>query len=127
MLKIRGPPVLGEATPNTPQTAYEIVGMVRDSKYQTLREDDQPIMYLCLPQESAGNIGRILIRSALDLDRVAASVRTALQEIHPEIRFRFQFSRHRFAIRFCANGWSRRFPDSSERWRRCSRPPDCTA
>jgi predicted permease len=79
-----------EATPNTPQTAYEIVGMVRDSKYQTLREDDQPIMYLCLPQESAANIGRILVRSALDLDRVAASIRTALQEIHPEIRFRFQ-------------------------------------
>ncbi|HEV8146983.1 MAG TPA: FtsX-like permease family protein, partial [Bryobacteraceae bacterium] len=84
-----------EATPSSPQTAYEIVGMVRDSKYQTLREDDQPIMYLCLPQESAGNTsvsitGRILIRSALDLDRVAASVRTVLQEIHPEIRFRFQ-------------------------------------
>jgi ABC-type antimicrobial peptide transport system permease subunit len=64
--------------------------MVRDSKYQSLRDDYQPIMYLCLPQESEANIGRILIRSALDLDRVAASVRTALQEIHPEIRFRFQ-------------------------------------
>ncbi len=64
--------------------------MVRDSKYRTLREEDWPTVYLCLPQETPANIGQVMIRSAMDPDRVAAAVRNTLQDIHPGIGFSIQ-------------------------------------
>ena len=41
-----------EATPDTPETVYEIVGLVKDTKYEDLRESFGPLAYLAKP---AGN------------------------------------------------------------------------
>ena len=40
-----------EQTPSTPETIYEIVGVVGDSKYQNIRETMQPLFYLPLSQD----------------------------------------------------------------------------
>ncbi len=42
-----------EATPTDPETPYEVVGLVRDTKYEDLREESLPIAYLALSQQSA--------------------------------------------------------------------------
>src|SRR5258708_5595231 len=79
-----------EATPATPETAYEIVGLVRNTKYRSLRDGDLPVVFVCRPQASPPNLGNILIRSTLDLDRIAAAVRGVLLDLHPSARFRFR-------------------------------------
>jgi predicted permease len=42
-----------EATPHEPETVFEIVGMVKNSKYRDLREKFVPIVYLCVTQDQA--------------------------------------------------------------------------
>lgn len=40
-----------EAVPNAPETSYEIVGLVRNAKYQHLRQDLVPTVYLARWQD----------------------------------------------------------------------------
>src|SRR5262249_49999652 len=53
-----------EATPTDPETVYEIVGLVRDTKYEDIREEFSPIAFLAKSQDlqPAPN-GLLLIRS----------------------------------------------------------------
>jgi putative ABC transport system permease protein len=80
-----------EASPNTPDTRYEIVGLVRDTKYEDLREEFQPIAYYCDAQnEGAGPGAQVMIRSRLPQGETVAAVKRALNEINPAITVRFQ-------------------------------------
>jgi putative ABC transport system permease protein len=78
-----------EATPTTPQTAYEIVGLVPDTKYLQLSEAPHPTAFLALAQEldppRAG--GMFLLRTAAPLDALAPVVRTTLLAVNPNLRF----------------------------------------
>jgi predicted permease len=79
------------ASPNTPDTRYEIVGLVRDTKYEDLREEFQSIAYYCDAQnEGAGPGAQVLIRSRLPQSETVAAVKRVLNEINPAITVSFQ-------------------------------------
>ena len=80
-----------EASPGSPDTPYEIVGLVRDTKYEDLREEFLPIAYYAAAQDSgAGPGGQVLIRSRLPQAEMVAAVKRALNEINPAITVSFQ-------------------------------------
>jgi predicted permease len=80
-----------EATPGSPNTPYEIVGLVRDTKYRELREEFRPIVYYATAQnDGAGPGGRVLIRSRLPQAAMIAAVKNVLDEINPAITVNFQ-------------------------------------
>ena len=80
-----------EAAPGSPDTLYEIVGFVGDTKYADLREDWRPIVYYAAAQDDgAGAGGTFLIRSRLPQGEVVASVKRVLNEINPAITINFE-------------------------------------
>jgi putative ABC transport system permease protein len=80
-----------EATPGDPDTVYEIVGLVRDTKYEDLREEFVPIAYYAAAQNSGSGPGApVLIRSRLPQAEVVAAVKGVLNEINPAITVSFQ-------------------------------------
>jgi predicted permease len=77
-----------EATPSSPETLYEIVGLVSDAKYRRLQEDPRPVIFMALAQyEPAGRGGTWLVRSTLDGQTLAPAVRDTLQRLDPRLRF----------------------------------------
>lgn len=80
-----------EATPTTPETVYEIVGLVKDTKYEDLRENFGPIAYLANSQEpgTTSTGGQFVIHSNLPPAELTAAVKRALAEINPAISIRF--------------------------------------
>lgn len=53
-----------EATPSTPETQYEVVGLVRNTKYRSLRQAFQPVFFLPYSQDPHPQLGdQLLIRS----------------------------------------------------------------
>ncbi len=80
-----------EATPNDPETLYEIVGLVKDTKYQELREELAPIAFLASSQDPRPTPGgQFLIRSSLPQTEITAAVKHVLSEINPAINISFQ-------------------------------------
>jgi predicted permease len=80
-----------EATPGDPETVYEIVGLVRDTKYGDLREEFVPVAYYAAAQNSGAGPGApVLIRSRLPQAEMVAAVKYVLNEINPAITVSFQ-------------------------------------
>ena len=80
-----------EATPNTPEIAYEIVGLVRNSTYSHLREEPYPLVFLAADQSALSwNGARIVIHSQGPLASTAASVTQAMKEVDPRIAVTFR-------------------------------------
>ena len=80
-----------EKTPFDPETSYEIVGFVGNTKYADLREEFAPVAYLPSgqdPRPAPG--GQFLIRSSLSQTEIVSSVRGVLGEINPSIAVSFQ-------------------------------------
>jgi len=80
-----------EKTPLDPETRYEIVGLVKDTKYGELREEFVPIAYISTaqnPRPVAG--GQFLIRSSLPQSEIVAAMRRLLAEINPAIGVSFR-------------------------------------
>jgi predicted permease len=79
-----------EATPNTPEIAYEIVGLVRNSTYYHLREQPYPLIFLAVDQSALSwNGARLVIHSQGPLASTAASVTEAMNEMDPRIAVTF--------------------------------------
>ena len=79
-----------EATPSDPETAYEIVGLVRDTKYEDLREESMPIAYLALAQQSQpAPGGQFLVRTNLPQAEISTALKRVLAEINPSINISF--------------------------------------
>ena len=69
-----------EATPSEPELVFEIVGVVKNTKYEDLREEFQPILYRAAAQE--GNLyPAIAIRSGIPLHSVLGAIRPVLGRI----------------------------------------------
>lgn len=80
-----------EAAPGSPDTLFEIVGFVGDTKYEDLREEFRPIVYYAAAQdESAGAGAQFLIRSRLSQVETVAAVKRVLNEINPAITVNFE-------------------------------------
>jgi putative ABC transport system permease protein len=76
--------------PGEPDHIYEVAAVVKDTKYEDLREDFTPIVYLAASQEEKpGSHGQILLRSSLPIPDMMAPVRQALGEVNPGIAFHF--------------------------------------
>jgi predicted permease len=73
-----------------PETRYEIVGLVRNTKYGDLREEFRPIAYTHRAQEQASPGDNFLIRSRLSHTETVAAVKRVLSEINPAITVSFQ-------------------------------------
>jgi predicted permease len=80
-----------EATPSSPETVYEIVGLVKDTKYEDLRENFGPIGYLANLQEpgTTGTGGQFLIHSNLPRAELTGAVKRVLAEIDPAVSIKF--------------------------------------
>jgi predicted permease len=80
-----------EATPSSPATLYEIVGLVRDAKYQDLREAPSPVVFLPLYQASRhGEYDSILARANAPMSALISAMKNTLADINPEILVTFQ-------------------------------------
>src|SRR5215813_6397110 len=80
-----------ELTPNDPEESFEIVGLVKDTKYQDLREDFGPIAFMPTSQEGRpAAAGQFIVRSSLPESQITAGIRTAMAEENPRINLRFQ-------------------------------------
>jgi predicted permease len=72
--------------PGQPDLAYEIVGVVKNTKYRDLREDLGPIAYFPAAQEpDPSPFLTVLLRADGDPDRLRAPVTRAVAQIHPAI------------------------------------------
>ncbi|HSS20586.1 MAG TPA: ABC transporter permease [Pyrinomonadaceae bacterium] len=80
-----------EATPGDPEKLYEIVGLVKDTKYGDLREDYGPIVYDA-HQQSVGSWpgANVFVRSRLSEAQTVAALTRVLNQINPTITVSFQ-------------------------------------
>ena len=77
------------AEPGFPQTAYQVVGVVKDSKYQNLREKEselQPVVFAAEAQNSSYTDWDIVTHSSLPFASVAKAVEGIALKTHPGIR-----------------------------------------
>jgi len=80
-----------EATPTEPETAYEIVGLVKDARYRSLREDYLPGVFLSAAQAPRqGEYDAVLVRSKGGTAGVIGGVKNAVASFNPQILMRFQ-------------------------------------
>ncbi len=76
--------------PNYPETLYEVIGMVKDTKYADLREAMPPITYVPAAQHPIpGRWGEIVVRSSAPLSEVINQVRRKISDLNPDITVEF--------------------------------------
>ncbi|HET9741202.1 MAG TPA: ABC transporter permease [Terriglobales bacterium] len=79
-----------EATSREPQRQFEIVGLVKDTKYGDLREDFSPIVYLPLAQDPQQyEEVQVLARSSVPVSSFTAAIRNAMEQTNPAITLKF--------------------------------------
>jgi putative ABC transport system permease protein len=80
------------AEPGYPETIYQIVGVVGDTRYQQLRESQQTICFVPSSQYPLGGgpFAQILIRSNVPLPALTEQVKTAIAGISPDIFIYFR-------------------------------------
>lgn len=81
-----GKHVWREARANKPAVRYEIVGLVKDAKYRTLREDPPPTMYVPGVQDpDAGTFAQMLIRTSMPPAAIEPTLTAAFRAAGPAI------------------------------------------
>ncbi len=79
------------AEPDFPETLYEVIGVVKDTKYANLREDIPPIAYVPAAQHpSPGPWANVVIRSSAPLTEVINQVRRKVGALGPDITVQFK-------------------------------------
>lgn len=86
-----GRTVRSEAEPGYPEAVYEIVGVVRDTKYQNLREATPPAEAYAPASQfpDRGPFGMIVARSSAPAGGVIAAARERIGAAHPEAELDF--------------------------------------
>jgi len=77
-----------EATPSSPETRYEIVGVVKDAKYRRVREAASPVVYLALAQHKS--YGVWLVRTKVPVRALSETIRAALLRVDGRLGFVFR-------------------------------------
>jgi putative ABC transport system permease protein len=71
---------------STPDSQFQVIGMVRNTKYYELREDFQPVAYFPEAQNDEQGMGaNFVVRTSAPLGEFYRNTETALAEIHPAI------------------------------------------
>lgn len=79
-----------EATPTNPAQLNEIVGLVKDTKYHSIRRADEPVAYVASAQdEDAENGIQVLVRTREPLNAVEQAIRHTLHDVSAAISFQF--------------------------------------
>jgi predicted permease len=74
-----------------PTPTYEIVGLVKNTKYRDLREEPRSIVYVVNAQDDRPDLyAQFLIHSNLPISAVLPSVKQVLSEASPEIALEFR-------------------------------------
>lgn len=82
--------------PGKPRPLYEIVGVVKDSKYQDMHEEFLPFMYFPATQEEKpGPYDQILMRSSLPLTSLIAALKETIGNVNPGIDLDFRVMKTR--------------------------------
>jgi putative ABC transport system permease protein len=77
--------------PGQPDPIWRIVGVVRDSKYKSLRGDREPIAYLAVTQEAKAATGvHVLLRSRGSMSALAVAAKRTILDANGDILIRFQ-------------------------------------
>ena len=80
-----------EVGPKDPDHVYEIIGLVKDTKYRSLREELTPIAFLAAAQDDEpGRFAQFVLRSPTSLGALTAAVKNAVAEVNPAIGIQFQ-------------------------------------
>ncbi len=80
-----------EATPSSPAELNEIVGLVKDTKYGSIRRNGGPIAYLALAQDKDADSGmQVLVRSRLPMATQEQEIRRTLHNVSTGISFDFE-------------------------------------
>ncbi len=80
-----------EATPNSPEEVNEIVGLVKDTKYNRIRRPAGAIAYLDGTQDKDVDTSmQVLVRSKLPMETVEAAIRRTVREVSSGISFNFE-------------------------------------
>ena len=77
--------------PGEYQHVYQIVGLVKNSKYQNLRDDFVPIVFVAAAQDDKPGLGtNVMVRSALPAGAVMAAVKKTVLEQNAGVSLQFQ-------------------------------------
>ncbi len=77
--------------PGEPQHVYQIVGLVKNSKYGSLREDFKPTVFVAESQEKEPGLGlNYMLRSTLPPGSLMTAVKKTVLDENPEISLQFQ-------------------------------------
>lgn len=83
-----------EEPPGKPRPQYQIVGIVKDTKYYDLREDFRPIAYLSAEQETQPDPSQAtVIRTAVPASTLRSGIMAAVLDVHPNITLSFDSMR----------------------------------
>jgi predicted permease len=72
-----------------PQILYEIVGLVKNTKYQDLREEFPPLVYVPITQGTEAD-QPILIRSRVPLADLSSRVKQTILQMKPDVSIQFR-------------------------------------
>jgi predicted permease len=76
--------------PTKPQPVYQVIGVVRDTKYGDLRQRILPIAYLAAAQSEDPDMQpALLVRSNISMDAMQSSLDRAIRGVNPAITFHF--------------------------------------
>jgi predicted permease len=79
-----------ETPPGKPNFPYQIVGLVKNAKYNELREDFSSIVYVPISQdEVAAPGGQVLVRSTTSSASLISDVKSVIAGVSPEIALDF--------------------------------------
>jgi predicted permease len=92
--KFLGPQPLGQRfatsnAPGTPDSVYEVIGVVKNQKYILIREPFPPIFYPASSQQQPGLIRRYVVRSNEPAARSIAQIGGLLNGVDPAISVRY--------------------------------------
>jgi putative ABC transport system permease protein len=77
--------------PGEPNPVYQIVGLVRDSKYAGLRDDFLPLAFLAASQDKdPGSGANVIVRSTAPLAPLLAALKKTILARNPALSLRFQ-------------------------------------
>jgi putative ABC transport system permease protein len=75
-----------EVTPGTPETTFEIVGVVRNFNYLTLKEDPSSTAYFSETQGRDSRFVRVVVRTSLPPASATSAVTAAVSNADPRIK-----------------------------------------
>jgi putative ABC transport system permease protein len=73
-----------EVGPGAPRVEYQVVGMVNDAKYRTLREEFEPLVFLAASQDTEEDDWlRVAVRSDFPTGTLATTIGRAVADVQP--------------------------------------------